>query len=214
LVFSVIITFFWELERFQILVVLLTGPAGSLVGYTFASRLFARLDKRNAMMTGAIVWMCLHALPVTLYLLGLLPPNGSWALTLSLATIFVALGASIAQVFVGISSIMADIADENDLQTGSRQEGVLFGAASFATKCTSALGSLIAGLQLRLIDWPTGEAVKSAADVPDSTLLAMALLSGPVAASLAVPGVFCLLGYKLNREKTTAIQKLLRERIA
>jgi Na+/melibiose symporter-like transporter len=42
-----------------------------------------------------------------------------------------------------------DLADENDLVTGRRQEGVLFGAASFARKCTGALGSLLAGAMLR-----------------------------------------------------------------
>jgi len=168
-------TFFWELERFQVLVVLLMGPAGSLVGYVLAGKIFAKLDKRNAMIAGGIGWMVLHTLPVGFYFLGFAPANGTWALTALLAVIYLSLGASIAQVFVGISTTIADIADEHELDTGARQEGVLFGAVSFASKCTGALGSLIAGFILTYIEWPTGEAVKSATDVPAETLLALAI---------------------------------------
>ncbi len=207
-------TFFWELARFQVLVVLLTGPAGSLLGYVVAARLFARVDKRNGMIIGAVLWMCFHALPVILFSLGAVPAKGSWALTTLLALNYILLGASVAQLIVGANSTMADIADESELSTGSRQEGVLFGAASFAGKCTTALGALIAGLVLRLIDWPTGETIKSASDVPPDTLLAMAVIFGPVIATFAVPGIFCLLGYGLTRARTAEIQQQLRLRAA
>ena len=205
-------TFFWELSRFQMLLVLLTGPAGSLLGYMAATFLFAKLDKRNAMLTGGVLWMLFHALPVTLYGLGLVPPDGTWALTALLAINYTLLGASIAQLIVGASSTMADIADESDLLTGSRQEGVLFGAASFAGKCTSALGSLIAGAVLSWLEWPTGEGVKTAADIPPDTLLNMALVFGPGVALLAIPGFFCLRGYKLTRARTAEIQQQLAAR--
>ncbi len=206
-------TFFWELTRFQILTVFVTGPLGSLIGYVVASRLFAWLDKRNAMIAGCCAWMVLQALPVTLYLLDLMPEKGSWVLTISLTVILTLLGASIAQAIVGVNSTIADVADENDLRTGARQEGVLFGAASFAGKCTGALGSLLAGFVLTVIDWPTGESVKTAADLPEQTVLMLGLLAGPGAAFVAVPGVLCLLGYRLDREKTAEIQRRLRERV-
>jgi len=208
------LTFFWELQRFQVLLVLLTGPVGSLIGYAFAGWLFAKLDKRNAMLAGGVAWMLLHALPVVLYLAGLTPAPGSWSLTILLTLLYLAIGASIAQLFVGISTTIADIADENELETGIRQEGVLFGAASFAGKCTGALGSLVAGWVLIAIDWPTGKAIKSAADVDPNTLLALAVAAGPMASILAVPGLCCLLGYRLTREKTLMIQQQLRERVA
>ncbi|MFK7913886.1 MAG: MFS transporter, partial [Pseudomonadales bacterium] len=187
-------TFFWELSRFQIMIVLLTGPAGSILGYAVATRLFARLDKRNAMLAGGIGWMLLHALPVTLYLLGVMPEKGSWTVTITLCSIYVVLGAAFAQLVVGVSTTMADIADEYELQVGRRQEGVLFAAVSFAGKCMGALGSILAGLMLTFIAWPTGEAIKTAADIPVDTVLALGIYSGPVAALIAIPGFFCLLG--------------------
>ena len=188
------------------------GPAGSVFGYIVATRLFARLDKRNAMLLGGIGWALLHTLPVTLYLAGIPPEKGSWAVTITLSTILLILGAAFAQLVVGVSTTMADIADEYELQVGRRQEGVLFAAVSFAGKCMGALGSLLAGLMLTLIAWPTGEAIKTSADIPADTILSLGIMSGPIAAMLAIPGFFCLMGYKLNRARIAEIQLKLRER--
>ncbi|MEQ8692482.1 MAG: MFS transporter [Pseudomonadales bacterium] len=205
-------TFFWELSRFQILTVMLMGPAGSVFGYVIATRLFARLDKRNAMLAGGIGWALLHALPVLLYLMGITPDKGSWGVAVLLSIIYLILGAAFAQLVVGVSTTMADIADEYEWEVGRRQEGVLFAAISFAGKCMGALGSLLAGLMLTLIAWPTGEAIKTATDIPVDTILSLGVLSGPVAAMLAIPGFICLMGYKLNRAKVAEIQYQLKAR--
>ncbi|MEM8501209.1 MAG: MFS transporter [Pseudomonadota bacterium] len=203
-------TFFWELSRFQIFAVILMGPLGSVVGYAYATKLFAALDKRNAMLVGGIGWMLCHALPVLLFLLGLMPEKGGWAVTLTLSSIYLLLGGAFAQLVVGVSSTMADIADEYELETGHRQEGVLFAAISFAGKCMGALGSLLAGLMLTLISWPTGEAIKTAEDIPAETILSLGLASGPIAATLAIPGFICLMRYKLNRARVADIQEKIR----
>ena len=113
------------------------------------------------MIVGGFCWVIIYALPVLLYLAGWSPPPGSWALANFLTLITIFAGATIAQLIVGIGTAMADIADENELQTGRRQEGVFFGASAFAVKCSAALGSFFAGLVLTLIDWPTGSAVRT-----------------------------------------------------
>lgn len=204
-------TFFWQLDQFQILSVLVAGPLGSMLGYGVARRFFVWLDKRNAMIVGGLFWMALHALPVLLYLAGWAPPPGTWAAALFLTLIVVFAGAAIAQLIVGIGTAMADIADENELASGRRQEGVFFGASAFANKCSAALGSYLAGLALVWIGWPTGDAVRTAADIPADTLLTLAILSGPITALLALPGLACLRGYRLNRSQLEAIQTALRD---
>lgn len=204
-------TYFWGLSRFQILIALVAGPVGSMLGYAVARPFFAWLDKRDAMIVGGLCWMTIHALPVLLHLGGWLPPLGSWALAGFLTLITVFAGATIAQLIVGIGTAMADIADENELQTGRRQEGVFFGAAAFAIKCSSALGNFIAGVVLTLIDWPIGSAVRTAADIPADTLLLLAVLTGPITALLALPGLALLRGYRLNRSQLEGIQAALKE---
>ena len=203
-------TFFWELNQFQILTVVIAGPLGSMLGYAVARRFFGWLDKRDAMIVGGLFWMTIHALPVPLYLAGWTPAVGTWPSAIFLTFVTILAGASIAQLIVGIGTAMADIADENELLTGRRQEGVFFGASAFGAKCSAALGSLLAGLVLDWVDWPTGEAVRVAADIPADTLLLMALLTGPITAIAALPGLLCLRGYRLNRGKLQEIQAALR----
>ncbi|MEM8499836.1 MAG: MFS transporter [Pseudomonadota bacterium] len=209
-----LLTFFWELPRFQILTVIVMGPLGSVFGYMLATRLFALLDKRNAMIVGGIAWMIFQSLPVVLYMFGFMPMKGSWAIVSVLSVNYLLFGMAFAQIVVGVSTTMADIADEYELQVGRRQEGVLFAAVSFAGKCMGALGSLFAGLTLTLIDWPTGEHIKTAADIPAETVLSLGIITGPIAAMMAIPGFVCLMGYRLNRAKVADIQRQLRERTA
>ncbi len=199
-------TFFWELDSGQILFVLLLGPIGSMFGYPFSKIYYAWLDKRNAMIVAAIYWGVVHSIPVLLYLAGFAPEGGTWSAALFMG-IFSALGGlGVGQVVVGIGTVMADIADENELDTGRRQEGVFFGASAFANKCSAGLGNLIAGFVLEWIDWPVGPEVRTAADVPPDTLLQLAVIAGPVIALLALPGALCFRGYRLDRARLEEIQ--------
>ena len=203
-------TFFWELSVVQILFVSLVGPVGSMFGYLFSRVYFAWLDKRNAMIVAGLAWMVIHSVPMLCYMADLAPAPGTWSVTFFIAAIVALGGVAVGQVVVGIGTAMADIADENELKTGRRQEGVFFGASAFANKCAAGLGSAIAGLVLDLIQWPTGSAIRSAADIPSETLFQLALIQGPLIALLAIPGALCLLGYRLNRARLSEIQTQIR----
>ena len=205
-------TFFWKLNQFQILLTALAGPVGSMLGYMISGRFFGWLDKRNAMIAGGAAWMAIHSAPILLYLAGRMPEPGSWPLAIVLTLGTILAGACIGQLIVGSHTTMADIADEQELTTGLRQEGVFFGASAFATKCSSALGSWIAGLVLVAIDWPVGQAIRSAEDIPVETMITLAIIAGPVSVVLAIPGLLCLRGYRLNRHRLSEIQATLRER--
>jgi GPH family glycoside/pentoside/hexuronide:cation symporter len=78
------------------------------------------------------------------------------------------------------------------------KEGIFFAAVSFANKTTVGLGSLIGGVGLDLIDWPTQ--VQHAADIPAEKLGQLGLLYGPLLAGFAVVSVLCVLQNKSTRE--------------
>ena len=50
-------------------------------------------------------------------------------------------------------SALADIADENELKTGMRQEGILYSARTFFQRIDAALGTMLAGWTLVLINF-------------------------------------------------------------
>ena len=202
-------TFFWQLTGMQILVVSILGPIGSMFGYLFTRVYFGWLDKRDAMIVAGLVWMVVHSIPVLGYMAGVAPEFSTWSAVAFLGIAHIFVGISVGQVVVGIGTCMADIADENELETGRRQEGVFFGASAFANKCAAGLGTLLGGIVLELISWPTGSAIRSAADIPADTIFQLAFIAGPIIALMAIPGVLCLRGYALNRDKMSEIQDQL-----
>jgi Na+/melibiose symporter-like transporter len=53
-----------------------------------------------------------------------------------------------------IGKMIADVTDEYELLTGSRQEGLLFSANMFLTKAASGLGTLVSGILIRVAQFP------------------------------------------------------------
>ena len=108
--------------------------------------------------------------------------------------------------------MLADVADEHELDTGRRQEGIFFGAIAFSGKATSGFGTFLGGIGLDIIDWPTGAEIVSAADIPTGTLVDLGLLYGPVVAGCAVIALWCYSHYNLDHKRHAEILGKLAER--
>ncbi len=126
----------------------------------------------------------------------------------SLILVKVIQGFATAQANVGYGSMMADVCDEHEYNTGRRQEGGFFAAVAFSAKATSGFGTVIAGFVLWIIEWPVGANIQSAADLEPQVLLNMAIFYGPVVAALGFISVLFYFGYKLTPERH---QKMLEE---
>jgi len=127
------------------------------------------------------------------------------ALVWTLVAIKFLQGAGVAQALVSFNSMVADIADENELATGKRQEGIFFAAVSFANKSTVGLGNILAGVALDVIAWPRGAHIQSAADIPAHKISLLGILSGPIVAAFCVICVWCYGHYHLTRERHAEI---------
>jgi len=98
--------------------------------------------------------------------------------------------------------MMADVADEHELETGLRQEGIFFGALSLAGKSASGIGHGIAGVGIDIIKFPAHAVV---GEVPHQTLVSLGLLYGPGVAILAAIATGFSFGYRLNRQRHAEI---------
>ncbi len=215
------ITYFWELDDSVVLPVLIAYAIGNALGTTVSVHLFARWGKKACLIVGGFSWAFFQTLPVVLRLLGWFPENGDSVVIaghemnlvmLILVVMKVIQGASTAQANVGYGSMMADVCDEHEYQTGRRQEGAFFAAVAFSAKATSGFGAVIAGWALEIIDWPTGADIRTAADVPPETLLNMGLFYGPMIASLGFISVLFYLGYRLTPKRHAQMLVELAER--
>jgi Na+/melibiose symporter-like transporter len=193
--------YFWELPGSQILILGIATPIGLFVGTLFTQRLHRYFDKRTCLVVGTGGWAVCQITPVVLRLLDAFPENGTSALIWTLIGFRLAQGAIVQQAQVSFGSMMADVADEHELESGRRQEGIFFGAVAFSGKASTGLGNIVAGVGLDVIRWPRGAAIQSAADVPPETLVELGLLYGPIVSSFAVLSVWCYGHYRLTRER-------------
>ncbi|MBX3026811.1 MFS transporter [bacterium] len=202
-------THFWLISPSEILRVQGAGLGGLFAGTILWVLVSRRVDKRPAFLAGVIVFSIFSLLPPLGKLLGWFPHHDSAGYVPLLATLAVIASLGAAAGLVTSGSMMADIADEHELDTGRRQEGIFFGALLFAVKATSGLGQFIAGWGLDLIDFPMRAAPGT---VPSETTDALAILYGPGIAFLAVLSVIVLSRYRITTARHAEIVAALARR--
>ena len=148
-------TFYWQLSNAQITWFAL----GSFISYTCGSLVVARLHRRfDKRLTGAVavaVYSAGPAIPLALGWLGLMDVHTPGLLVILIAfALLQHLPYSL--MTTTMYSALADIADENELRFGSRQEGVLFSTQTFFARIDQAVGAALAGSVLTLVAFPAG----------------------------------------------------------
>ena len=205
--------YFWELVDWQMLALNVGGTVvGLLIGVFLAVPLLRFTGKRFGVILGTAVWAICQVIPVVLRLLDVLPANATTELFIVLFTFKLVQGIILQLAYIAFGSMMADVADEHELASGVRQEGIFFGAVAFSAKATSGFGTFIGGLGLDVIDWPRGANIQTAADVPPETLVHLGLFYGPVVAGCAIVSLWCYKHYSLTRERHAQILEALNVR--
>ena len=199
-------TFYWELTPAQLPLVLVGQFIATLIGYALSPAVGRRWDKKTILIGGIGVWAVMTASPYLLRFCGLFPAPGTTDSLVTLMCFAFVAGAGIAQLIVAVSSMMADVADEHELDTGRRNEGVFFGAFAFSHKAAGGLGSGIGGVLLDVIAWPTGEHIKTTLDIPTDTLIQLAIIGGPMVSLFFVPFYFCIRKYNIDQRRHQEIR--------
>jgi Na+/melibiose symporter-like transporter len=207
------LTFFWEFNTTEIAIVSSVIFLGILGGVFLTPLLHSHFDKKHTVIYSVICWISFLILPTCLRLLNWFPENGSKEIFWILVVFRIMEGLCLVQAAVSFGSMIADITDEHALATGKREEGIFFGASSFASKCSDGLGTFAAGLLLDIIHFPTGADVK-ATDIPADVLFQLGLFYGPFIIILAAASLWFCNQYDLTSEKHILIlQELENKRI-
>ncbi|MEM7018896.1 MAG: MFS transporter [Pseudomonadota bacterium] len=202
---------FWGLTTEQLKYL----PLAALLGLFFSiplTPIFTRwLDKKPTLLTLAAVAILNANVLIVLRLLEVdwFPDNSSPAiLWMILMTTFIstALGPII---FSSLNSMFADIADEHELETGERREGIIYSARACAINATVALGVFIGGILLDFIAFPRG--AKSGTVDPE-TIWNLGFIQGPATSIFTLLGIVLYLGYKLDRKRHAEITAELERR--
>jgi glycoside/pentoside/hexuronide:cation symporter, GPH family len=131
---------------------------GVVLAFLLVRPVAGRLGKPVAAMLFMVAAALLLTSPYVLRLSGLFPAPGSPMLLPLLFAIFtVNATCAVASTMLG-ASMLADVVEQSEVETGRRSEGVFFAGFFFVQKCSSGLGIFATGLILSFSGFPDGAA--------------------------------------------------------
>ena len=195
---SYFVTYFWRLSSAQYAGLLSSAYLGSLLAVFLAPVLSRRLGKKTATLSIAILSGIIGPLPIMLRLLGVFPgPGDALLLPLLFLNTVVTLTLSISANING-TSMIADLAEDIEVRSGRRSEGLLFSASSVIAKSVTGVGIFLSGALLSFVHFPEKVAP---GHVPPEILTHLVTVYLPVFFVIQAGTVLCLFGYRITRER-------------
>ena len=204
-------TYFWELSTAQISLLFAGPPLLAVLVVTSSSRFINRRLEKQQLLRASCVLGALNLLWLTpMKLFGLLPDDGTIIFVLVFINYAINTTFTITRTIAN-HALLADIADEHELATGQRQEGVMFAAAFFAAKFINGFGYLFAGPFLDLIGLESG---MLPGETPPGVAWGLGLAMGPGLALMMVIPIWMAFKLDLSLAGQMKIQSALAERRA
>ena len=189
--------FLWQLQQMEMLYYALILFATVIVAFIIVPPLSARLGKKNAAIFLALISMTFTAGLYGSWLLDLVPgaPNDP-SILFMFALVAMTNSAAVGMMML-TSSMMADVVEASQQETGRRSEGLFFAGYFFMQKCAVGIGTFAAGMILTFADFPQN-AVPGRVDV--TVLDGLALYYMGTVLVLGVIGVLVLRHFPISRE--------------
>ena len=198
-------TYFWEFEATQIKYFLPIYLMGTLLALYLTPKLVNLFDKRTIVMISISVVGIIAPAAFIFYNLGLTPENGSYELVMFISSFLIIL---ITFNIIGNmvrDSMVGDIADEVELDSGKRQEGILFATVGFMQKLNTGLGSFFAGQVLNFINFDRSNHTAEQA-------YTLAFVQGPITTLLMIVPLIIFGFYSLSAKRHKEIIESLESR--
>ena len=198
-------TDFWGLRGDQLGIFLFIYFPAAFLAFSITPRLVVKFGKRRFVLLCLIGVAVASPIAFIFYNLGLTPDKGTTSLVLFLCIPLVFISTLSIAGNMARDSMIGDIADEVDLQSGKRQEGVLYSAVSFVQKVNTAIGALTGGITLWIFD--------ISKDTPtDDQAYSLFLVQGVVGPILFVIPLLFFYFYTLDRKRHAEILEKIRNR--
>lgn len=201
-------TYFWELAPRQVFLLPLLGAAAQLLATPLWVAIASRIGKKYSFILSGMGFCLFEAALVFTKASGLITPEDSSYLAFVFAGHFVTMMVGAAPAIVA-GSMLADIADQYELETGQRREGVFFGAINFVVKISGGIGAQIAGFLVVAAGLQTQV---DPALVSDAVSGRLAWITVAVLLCFGLVATLFYLNYPLSRARHGEVQAALRAR--
>jgi GPH family glycoside/pentoside/hexuronide:cation symporter len=146
-------TYTFELGTSQLALMGLCVIPAALLGVVTAPVLARSMGKKRACLVVFFFAIASTVVPLGSWLLGLMPVGAPWVLPVLIVDSMMTSGLATVG-FIIVSSMTADVVEQNQVRTGRRSEGLLFAAESLVRKLTSSFAVLLPGVFLALVHFP------------------------------------------------------------
>lgn len=198
--------YFWEFDVEQASALTLFSIVPTFFAFAILRPLGRRFEKKPITL-----WCMALVIANSLWwyggrLLGLLPENDTPAIfALGMLHQFVVVAAVVIWQTIA-PSMIADVADEQEVTTSQRKEGVFFAALAFGIKVPTGLGNALGGVLVGWVGIPAG--VQPGAVEADA-LVRLGLAAGPIAAASFLIPLFLFSRFDLSRARHRELRRVL-----
>ncbi len=165
------------------------------------AKLSERIGKQAVYVLGVIVFI------FTLLALFFIPAGATWMLFV-VAPIG---GIGVAVGYLVPWSLIPDVVDSDELETGRRREGVFYGVFVLLQKLGLSLGLFLSGVVLEWVGYVPAAPGGAVPPQSEQVLLALRILVGPVGAIILLVSLIFIRLYPITRERHQAIKQALAE---
>lgn len=204
-----LLTYIFEFDEVEIISILFAGALGGLISLFAAPKLGKLFDKKNAAIICTFIFSLGMTLPYILRLLNFFPSNDNPFLIYFVFVIYFCAFTFLWSAMSLSNSMMAEVADQFETQTNTRQEGLFFSTISLAYKCTVGLGYLGGGIILKLISFPNQISLNQ---IDSFIINNLTIAGGPVLFIIYISSIFFLKNYTIDQNEYENIRKILKSK--
>ncbi|WP_423222521.1 MFS transporter [Candidatus Amarolinea aalborgensis] len=198
---------YWLRQPGLVPVVILAVQGSALIWLFIWTAVSRRTGKKGVYYRGMIFWIV-----VAFALFAVQPGWPSWVI-IALAALA---GVGVATAYLVPWAMLPDVIELDELETGKRREGAFYGFFVLLQKLGLALGLFLVSQVLNWTGYITPpEGITAPIVQPDSALLAIRLMIGPLPALILAAGIFLVYKFPITKENhEQALRELARRRAA
>ena len=202
-------TYFWEFTPDELRWFALAA-IGAICVFISVPTLQKSIDKHTLLQYFLSIYMVGAILKVCFRFWDIWPDNGDPMLLYLLIVHAIILTFLLTTCGIMVGSLIADLMDEQELETGKRQEGVFSSALSFSAKATSSLGIIIGGFLLDfIVRFPKQAQIGT---VDNDTLFSLAFCDGVAVPLLFFVPIYLMSRMTMTRSRLREVQAALQDR--
>lgn len=198
---------YWLRQPDLMPVVILSVQGSALIWLFIWTAISRRIGKKGVYYRGMIFWIV-----IAFMLFAVQPAWPTWVMIV----MGLLAGVGVATAYLVPWSMLPDVIELDELETGKRREGAFYGYFVLLQKLGLALGLFLVGQALNWAGYITPpEGATTPVVQPDSVLLAIRLMIGPIPALFLASGIYLVHKFPIDKQDhERTLEELARRRQA